>query len=48
MKVIKQVVKAVWPTIYGVLEAAADKTTSQVDDIMVEAVNAAIMEWLDD
>lgn len=46
MKVIKQIVAAVWPTIYNVLDRAAGNTQSKVDDIMIEAVNAAVKEWI--
>ncbi len=47
MKVVKQIIAAVWPTIYKVLAKAADKTETQFDDITVEAINAAIQEWIE-
>lgn len=48
MNVVKSVVAAVWPIIYKVLESAANKTNTQLDDIAVEAANAAVLEWLAD
>ena len=48
MNIVKNVVRAVWPIIYKVLAKAAEKTTTQIDDIAVSAANAAVMEWLED
>jgi len=48
MNIVKSVVKAVWPIVYRVLQKAADRTETQLDDIAVEAANTAVKEWLED
>jgi len=48
MNIVKSIVKVVWPIIYRVLQKAADKSETQIDDIAVEAANTAIIEWLED
>lgn len=48
MNIVKSVVKAVWPIVYRVLQKAANNTETQLDDIAVEAANAAVNEWLGD
>jgi hypothetical protein len=48
MNIVKSIVKVVWPIIYNVLQKAADRTDTQLDDIAVEAANTAVHEWLND
>lgn len=48
MKVVKSVVRAVWPIIFSVLNKYAQKTETLLDDIGLSAANAAVQEWLDD
>ena len=48
MNVVKSVIKAVWPIVLRVLEKAASKTESEVDDAIVKIVNGAMEAWLDD
>lgn len=46
MNIVKSVVAAVWPIVYKVLQKAADKSETQLDDIAVEAANTAVQEWI--
>jgi hypothetical protein len=48
MNIVKNVVKAVWPIVLKVLQSAAEKTESEVDDAIVKIVNGAIEGWLED
>lgn len=48
MNIVKNVVKAVWPVIYKVLEKKVKDTDTAFDDIALKAIDAAIQEWLDD
>ena len=46
-KVVKAIVKAVWPIVYKQLEKVTDKTTSQWDDIALESISYAILAWIE-
>ena len=48
MNIVKNVVRAVWPIVLRVLEKAASKTETEVDDAIVKIVNGAIEAWLED
>jgi hypothetical protein len=46
MKIIKKIIELVWPVIYEQLEMLVEKTDVKFDDYALEAVNAAIVEFL--
>jgi len=48
MNIVKNVIRAVWPIVLRVLEKAASKTETEVDDAIVRIVDGAIEAWLDD
>lgn len=48
MNIIKNVVHAIWPIIYRVLEKKVNDTTTPFDNIALQAADAAIDEWLND
>jgi len=48
MNIVKDVVRAVWPIVLRVLEKAASKTETEVDDAIVKIVNGALEAWLED
>ena len=47
MNVVKSVIRAVWPIIYKVLSKLAEKTETEWDDRIMDAISYAVLEWLD-
>lgn len=47
MKVVKQIVKVVWPIVYKQLSKLAEKTETEWDDITLDAISYAVMAWIE-
>lgn len=47
MKLLKQIVKVIWPIVNERLEKLAESTDTRFDDIALIAVNQAIISWLE-
>lgn len=47
MKLAKDIVKVLWPILYGVLSKAAQKTETEWDDRTLDAISYFIMNWVD-
>lgn len=47
MKILKNIVRAIWPIVLNQLEKLADRTATPWDDMAVDTVNFVIRTWLD-
>ena len=47
MKLAKQIIKVLWPILYGVLLKQVEKTETEWDDRTLDAISFFIINWVE-